>query len=122
MKFRSTLAAGITALMLTSITAVPILGMAACEKIGVPVAKTFNERTALALTQVTAVRESAAALLTADKIKADDAENINKQADYAREAVDLAVTFHATDPTQAENRLAAAQAVVSALRTYLESR
>ena len=75
----------------------------------------------LALTQVTAIRDSAAALLTSDQITADDAENIQMQANNARASIDIAIAYHASDPAQAENRLAAAQAVLAALKAYLES-
>ncbi len=120
MKIRNALASGLLALMMTGIAAVPLVGMSGCEVLGVPAATTFKERTALALTQVTAVRESAASLLAADKISAADAQNIQDQANNARAAIDIAISYEATDPTQAENRLAAAQAVVAALKTYLE--
>jgi hypothetical protein len=94
--------------------------VAACSVLGVPQPETFNQRAAFALTQVTAVRESAAQLVTSGAISADDAQNIQDQANTARAGIDLAITYHATNPQQAENRLLAAQLVVDALKAYVE--
>ncbi len=96
-----------------------LLALSACALFGVPTPETFNERAAFALTQVTAVRESATELVRSGAISADDAQNLQNQANTARAGIDLAISFHATDPGQAENRLAAAQIVLDALKAYL---
>lgn len=96
-----------------------VLLLQACAFLGVPTPATFNQRAAFALSQVTAVRESAAELVTARAITAEDARNIQSQATTARAGIDLAIGFHATDPNQAENRLLAAQIILDALKAYL---
>lgn len=97
-----------------------LIALTACTLFGVPTPETFNQRTIFALGQVTAVRESATELVSSNAITADDAQNVQDQANTARAGIDLAVTFHATDPTQAENRLAAAEVILEALKTYLK--
>ncbi len=94
--------------------------LVACATLGVPTPESFNERTAFALAQITAVRESAARLVTSGSISAEDAQNIQQQADSARAGVDIAIVIHDTDPAQAENRLKTAQVIVDALRAYLQ--
>ena len=101
---------------------VTVAALAGCATFGVPSPQTFNEREAAAISSVIAVRTTAVSLLTADKISAADARNIQTQADNAREAITIASTIHDLDPAQAENRLAAVIAGLNALSTYLASR
>jgi hypothetical protein len=103
-----------SALILTLITA--------CAALGVAKPETFNEKEAAAISTVTAVRDTAIGLLTADKITAADARNIQQQADNAREGITVASAIHATDPAQAENRLAAVVTGLNALNAYLATR
>src|SRR5688572_23337455 len=91
---------------------IALVALSACAVLGVPTPETFNQRAAFALTQVTAVRESATQLVTSGAISADDAQNIQDQANSARAGIDLAIVFKATDPENAENRLAAANVVI----------
>lgn len=99
---------------------IALVVLSACTLLGVPSPETFNQRAAFALTQVTAVRESATELVSSGAITADDAQNIQQQADSARAGIDLALVFKATDPENAENRLAAANVVIDALKAYLQ--
>lgn len=94
----------------------------ACQTLGLPTAQTFNERTAVALAGVTTVRDTARALVTTGAISADDAQNIQTQADTAREGINVARGLHASNPGGAENRLSAAVTILQALQTYLNAR
>ena len=97
-----------------------LLALSGCALLGVPTPESFNERAAFALSQVTAVRESATALVSSGAITSADARNLQAQADNARAGIDLAISFHGMDPGQAENRLAAAQVILDALKAYLQ--
>lgn len=96
-----------------------VLVLSACAVLGVPQPQSFNERVAFTMSGVTATREAATELVSNGVITPDDAQNVQQQADTAREGVDLAVAFHATKPEQAEAKLAAAQVIVAALKDYI---
>ena len=98
-----------------------LLLVGACAYLGQPTPETFNERAAAAYTSVTAVRQTALTLLQTGNITAEDAKNIQESADNVRAGVDVARTIAVTNPGQAENRLTAAIAALSALNAYLAS-
>lgn len=79
----------------------------------------FNGQAALAMQTVTEVRAQGEMLLDADKIQADDAQNIQNLADNVRAGVDIARTVHATDPAAGDKRLQAATLSLKGLRAYL---
>ena len=95
---------------------------AACAQLGVPTPQTFNQKLAVSVVTVTEVRNTAATLLVAGKISPEDAANINKQADVAREGLNVARGLSATDIDSAGGRLEAATAALRALQTYLISK
>lgn len=108
--------------MLRKYAYLPLLVLlTACASLGLPTAKTFNERVAVAYGTVTTVREATASLLVAKKITAGDAQNIQQQANTAREGIELARSVASTNPGDADTKLAAAITVLTALQTYLES-
>lgn len=92
-----------------------------CAQIGIQ-PQTFNEKLAVAVTSVTTVRTSTTALLQAGKITAADAQNVQNQANTAREGLDLARTINATNPQGAADKLGAASAVLTALQGYLATK
>lgn len=96
--------------------------LTACASLGVPAPQTFNEKEAAAVSSVTAIRTTAASLLTANKITAPDAQNIQRQADNAREAIEVASAIHATDSGAADNRLTAIITGLNAISGYLATR
>lgn len=96
--------------------------LTACTTIGVPAPQTFNERLAAAYSTVTAARDTTATLLTSGKLTAADAQNVNTQCDNLRSALDVARTLRITDPVEADSRLSATIAALTALQSYLESR
>lgn len=99
-----------------------LFSIAGCGAIGVPSPQTFNERAAASISTVTEVRQVATTLLQANRITVDDADNIQKQADVARNGIELARTLHASNPAAGENKLNAVVAVLATLRGYLTSK
>ena len=104
------------------LTLVILACLSGCASLGAPSPQTFNEREAAAVTAIIHVRTTAVTLLNAGKISVDDARNVQEQADNARAALVIASAIHATDPAQAENRLAAIVTGLSAISSYLASR
>lgn len=100
----------------------PFLPASGCAFLGVPTAQTFNERAALALSSVTTARQGALTLLQAKRITPADADNIQRQADTARAAIDVARSLHATDPAAGNAKLTQAQTVLTALDAYLKTK
>lgn len=98
------------------------VAVAACATLGLPEAKTFNERIAVEISSVTAVRDTALTLLKAKKITPDDAQNVQDQANTVRAGLDITRTLGGTNPAAAELRLDAARATIKGLTLYLESR
>jgi hypothetical protein len=96
--------------------------LASCATLGLPQADTFNKRLAAGYTTVTGVRNTADTLLTSNKITADDAQNVQAQADNGRTGLDLARQIHATNPPAGDAKLDAVVTGLSALEAYLRTR
>lgn len=94
----------------------------ACTTIGSPIAETFNEKLAVGYGTVTQIRATTAQLLTAKRVTSADAQNIQVQADSARAGLDIARDLSKSDLPAANNRLAMATAVLTALQGYLSAR
>lgn len=90
-----------------------------CAQLGVPTPDTVNQKIAVATVTVTSVRNTAATLVTAGKISPDDAENVQKQADTAREGLNVARTLGGKDPLAADNKVEAVTVILKALQSYL---
>jgi hypothetical protein len=99
-----------------------LLLLAACQTLGVPSPKSFNEREAAAISSVTAIRGTALSLLQSGKITADDASSIQKQADNAREAIVVADQLHAANPDAGSDKLTAIITGLNAISAYLATR
>ncbi len=97
-------------------------GLVACAQVGLPNADTFNQKLAVAYSAVTQVRTTATTLLQAKKISADDAQNVNNQADHARAGLDIARAVSKTDLTAADAKLTAVHTVLTALSAYLATK
>jgi hypothetical protein len=110
--------------LLNRFTLIPLLCMlvVACGVLGIPKPENFSEKLASGYTTVTGVRNTAATLLTAEKIGSADAQNIQDGADNARAGLDIARTLQGTDPTAAQNRLTATLTVLTALEAYLATK
>jgi hypothetical protein len=107
-------------LILLMVVALLVQGCA--QSGGLLTPQTANERIAAAQAGVTQARVTATQLLQAKKISSDDAANVLKQTDAAREGIDVARTLSATDPAGASSRLQTTLAILTALQTYLASR
>lgn len=105
----------ITALLLA-------LVLAACTGLGAPAPQTLNERIAVTVTAVTAVRESTTTLLRARKLSVQDAENIQQQADNVVAGAQIARSLAGVDPTAADAKLQQTRQVLIALQTYLAAK
>lgn len=132
--------AGMLALMLALSVALPAtLTLSGCATVGFPAAKTFNERLAAGYTMVTAVREATSAWVDGQvrvaqsepdparreallKAVKADAQNIQRQADEAREGLDVARSLSDLNFEAAEERLASTLRILEALQRYLEGR
>jgi len=96
------------------------IALAGCASMGVPSPETFNQRVAVGIASVSTARDTAATLLAAGKISREDAINIQKQADVAREGLDVARKMEAAGDTNGgSTRLEVANAALRALQTYL---
>jgi hypothetical protein len=101
---------------------VAVAAIVGCSTAGLPEAKTFNERAAVAYGTVTAVRNTTTELLVSKKITNQDARNVQDQADLARAGIDTAVSVHTSDPNGAESRLTTATTILQALQSFLQLR
>ena len=96
------------------------IAVAGCASMGVPSPETFNQRVAVGIASVSTARDTAATLLAAGKIGKEDAANIQKQADVAREGLDVARRLETSGQmTDAASRLEMANAIMRELQKYL---
>ena len=96
--------------------------LAACTTLGVPSPETTEERIVVTMNAVIAARNSATALLTAKKISAADAENVQQQADNVRAGALIARSMLATDRTAADAKLQQVRTALVALQAYLATK
>jgi hypothetical protein len=108
-------------LRMGALAIVAAIALASCAAFDVK-PQTFNEGVAACLSSATSARTLSFALLSADKISANDAENANKQADVLREGCDVADALKGSDIKSAQGKLDATRTALGALRGYLESR
>lgn len=109
-------------LIQTLVLALLAFVLAACTSLGAPAPKTLNERIAVTVTAVTAVRQSATTLLTAKKLSVEDAENIQRQADNVMAGVQVARSLSPVDPNAADAKLQQTRQVLLALQAYLATK
>lgn len=98
------------------------VALSACGVLGIPTAKTFNEKWLAAQTADTAVLQTDMALLQAGKISRDDAANIEAQADNVKAGLDIARTVYSTDQTAGDAKLTSVIAALQALQNYLATK
>lgn len=102
-----------------------IMGLLLASLLGcgsAPKPETFNQKAAVAITSVTSVRDTAAVLLKAGKITADDARNVQAQADSAMSSIAIARQIADRDPAAGQSKLSAALTILQALDAYLATR
>lgn len=94
--------------------------LASCANLPTP--DTFNQKLAVALGTVTAVRTTTTTLLQARKISADDAQNVQDAANNARAGIEVARTLSKVSIAAADSKLSAVTTALQALQTYLTSK
>lgn len=99
----------------TALYAVLLL-LAGCASLGVPPLKSFGDRLAAGYVTVTGARQFNTTLLNGQRISSNDAENVQKQLDTAREGLDVASTLTGID---ADNKLKSTLAIANAALGYL---
>lgn len=93
--------------------------LAGCAALGSATPDTFNQKLAVSVASVTEVRHTATTLFQAGKITATDAQNVQAQADVAREGLNIARGMSGTDLSSASTRLEVANTALKALQAYL---
>lgn len=96
--------------------------LAACTNLGAPAPQTLNERIAVTVTAVTAVRQSTTTLLRSRKLSVQDAEHIQAQADNVVAGAQIARTLADVNPSAADAKLQQTRAVLLALQAYLATK
>lgn len=92
----------------------------ACANLGIPDATTFNQKLAVGYATVTAVRDTATKLVTAQRISVKDAQNVLEQTDNARTGLDVARSMYREgQKISADNKLESINVALRALQTYL---
>lgn len=82
----------------------------------------FNSKLAVAISTVTAVRQTATTLVTAKKISPDDGQNVQTTADTARAGIEVARTLAKVNLVAADSKLTAVATTLEALQNYLNAR
>lgn len=98
------------------LTGIAVALLAGCAAFGVPKLESFGERLAGGYVTVTGARTLTTALLNGQVIGSKDAQNVQDQANSAREGLDVAGTLTGLD---AENKLSSALAIANAALDYL---
>lgn len=97
-------------------------GCAATAPLGVPEATSFDHRMAYAYGTVTGIRNTTVDLLLDGHITADDAANLQTQANLWRTGLDITRGMARTDPQAADQRLNATMDALRAYQAYLRGR
>lgn len=108
-------------LSLIALTSVAVF-VGGCSSLGLPTAKTFNERLAVGYGTVTAVRNTAATMLVAREITPQDARQVQQHADMARSGLNVAADLQLTDVPAAEQRLSTSLQILKGLQDYLATK
>ena len=96
--------------------------MQGCAQLGVPSPESFNQKAAVAIATVTAVRTTATNLLVAKKISPEDAQQVQSGADNARAGVEIARILSKSNMAAADNKLQSVTVALNALNAYLAAR
>lgn len=101
----------------------PLLACAlvACQTIGVPAPKGFDQQLAEAYGTHTAVVSATATALASGAITSSEAQAVQTQAIASRALLDAARAAESSNPAGASNNLALAVTALTALQTYLNA-
>lgn len=94
----------------------------ACASLGVPAPQTFHERALAATATVNTASQTVLTLLKARKITPDESDRYTDRTEDAQEAINIARSIYASNPVDAENRLATTIALLQILTAELEQR
>lgn len=115
------MAVAILGLLLASV-GFTALQLQSCKSFGDQAPQTFNQRLAYAIGVHTSILQASAAAVSAGTLSSTDAQAVLTQADTAKTVLDAAkVASAAGDALGADNKLAAALTVLTALQTYLNT-
>lgn len=98
------------------LVATTLIILQGCQTLGIQSPKTFNERLAAGYVTVTTVRQLGTTLVTSGKLSSPDAQNVQTQADNARNGLDIAQNL---GPLKGEDKLTSTLTVLQALQSYL---
>lgn len=93
-----------------------LVALSGCAVLGIAKPQNFEESAAAGYTTVTTVRNVTTILLDGGVINSADAQNIQNQANLAREGLDLARSL---GPVKGQDRLTASLQILQALESYL---
>lgn len=93
-----------------------------CAQLGLATPETFNQKAAVAYATTTQVRATAATLVNAKKLTAEDGKNVQDAADVARAGIETARKVHAVDPSAGNAKLESVRIALQAVQSYLASR
>lgn len=96
--------------------------IAGCQVLGLTAPQNFSERVAAGYTTCATIRDTALILGRGGKLTLGDAENIQRQTDHLRTAIDLARAMYPLSEQNAEQKLSATLAALVALDTYLKEK
>lgn len=99
------------------IASICIAALVGCSSLGIAPADTWNKKIAAAYETVAAVDDTATSLVQAGKLSKKDAQATKASIDGA--IAGIAAAAQMTDPTAAQNRLAAVTASLVALQAFL---
>jgi hypothetical protein len=111
-----------TALLLALTLGSIFSALPGCAALGVPTPQSAEERIVVTMSTVTGVREATLTLLAAKKITAEDAQNVQRQADNVRAGVVIAQSMLAADPAGADAKIQQTRAMLIALQAYLATK
>ena len=98
-----------------------IMFLVGCQGLGLPTAKTFNERLATGYSTVTVVLDTATTLHKGGKLSTSDAQNVLEQATSVKSALDIARSLRIVAPEAANNKLEVTLVMLLELQKYLEA-
>src|SRR6266852_6028243 len=99
-----------------------LLLLGSCSSVGLAPAQSFDQKLAYAEQVDTSVLTASTASLRAGQISSADQQQVITMADQAKALIDSAKLLEATDPIQANAKLALASAVLTQIQSYLTAR
>ena len=99
-----------------------VMMVAGCQALLGISPKSFPDRLAAGYSSVTTVRESATVLLNRGVLTANDAQNVQNQANSVRQGLDVADALYKIRPADGEDKLIITLRILNTLEAYLEEK